>query len=932
MKTRRKAGVIMSLVLSLTVLCSGFGNTPQVDASSTAEPDYDRIIDAEGEWLAKVQLPSGVIPMFTEPNYGGKYRVVPYFANIAALGWLEKGKYADKIKKYIEWYFDHMNVSGGELQSDKRNKPDQPNNPNYTDYNGLNGTVYDYSVEPDRKTETPLNNYDSTDSYAATIISLLRKYVEVTDDAKFVKAHKKEIGVIAEVMVATQQSDGLTWAKPDFQVKYLMDNAEVYKGFEDAEWIFRNVVRDRDKADKYRAHKEAVAAGIERELWDPAKGAYRPHKDNGGGLGSVNSDNFYPDATAQLFPIWTGLIKPDSERALQIYNTFNEHHPGWPRLEKPDGFPWALIAYTAAIMGDKTRVDTYLQSVKTTYIDQDHPWTWYNMESGVTMMAAKIMKSTRQPKYNLQIANPAEGQQIARLPLVMSGKSKGIAKIEMKLTHLLTGTEKSASVKPTVDGTWSMSFDELLNGDYRAEAIGKDQFNNVHATKTINFSVKIASDEPQLNNVLLSSDRMELHRGESAQLSVATFVEGQTDPVQLPGARVEFRTSRDDLVQIGPQGTLKLVMIDPAVSSIDVRAVVTNGSDVAISNTVTIQISTEPLTTYDAVIDAQANWIIGMQLPNGAILNDKTPVAELNGKYKVDARLSTWAAIGLLERPEYAPQAKKYIDWYLAHWNWPDPYGIYGTAYDYAVDPATLEMTAMNSYETAVSKNATFLSLVRKYIEVTGNNPGINQYQTDIITGGLGILKAQDLDGLMWKHPDAQVKQLTDNAEIYKGLSDSVWLFRNYFQASEPAVYFDGFRSNLLAGIQERLWNGSLNLYNLSVDAAGTAVAPDLSKPADALAQLAPIYTGVIAPDDPRSIDLYNRFKEAVPNWATSASIGETSYAAAAYTAALLGDKQAVDTYLQTLMQQTTDAEPPAGWNVLQAAMTMAAARQAQSL
>lgn len=942
MRTRNKAGIAISVVLSLTLLGSGLGTVPQVAASaaeelddarmSAVEPDYGRIIEAEAAWLAKVQLPSGVLPMYSEPNYGGKYRVVPYFANIAALGWLEKEKYADKVKTYIEWYFDHMNVSSAELQSDKRKKPDEPDHPVYTDYNGLNGTVYDYTVEPDRKTETPLNKYDSTDSYAATIISLLRKYVEVTNDSKFVKAHKQEIETIAEVMVATQQNDGLTWAMPDFQVKYLMDNAEVYKGFEDAEWIFRNVIHDRDTANNYRSRKEAVAEGIERELWDPAKGAYRPYKDNGGGLGSVNWDSFYPDATAQLFPIWTGLIEPDSERALQLYNTFNEHHPGWPKLEKPDGFPWALIAYTAAIMGDKTRVDTYLQSVKTTYIDQGHPWTWYNMESGVTIMAAKIMKTTRQPKFNLQIANPAEGQQIARLPLVMTGTSKGIAKIEMKLTHLLTGTEKSVSAKPAADGTWSMSFDGLLNGDYRAEAIGKDQFNNVQSAKTINFSVKIASDEPLLKNVLLTSDRMELHRGETAQLSVATYVEDQADPVQLPGAHVEFRTSRDDLVQIGPQGTLKLVMIDPAVSSIDVRAVVTNGSDVAISNTVTIQLSTAPLTSYDAVIDAQANWILGMQLPNGAILNDKTTIDALNGKYKVDPRLSALAAIGLLERPEYAPQAKKYIDWYMTHWNWPDPYGIYGTAYEYSVDPATLEMTALNSHESGVSQNAAFLSLVRKYVEVTGLNPGINQFQTDIMTGGIGILKSQDQDGLIWKHPASQVKQLTDNSAIYKGLTDSVWLFRNYFQASGPADYFDGYRGNMLSGIQGRLWNDSLNLYHMSIDGAGTAVLPDLSKPSDALAQLAPIYTGVLAPDDPRSLDLYDRFKTAVPNWATSESIGETSYAAAAYTAALLGDKQAVDTYLQTLMQQTSDAGPPAGWNVFQAAMTMAAAHKAQAL
>lgn len=41
---------------------------------------------------------------------------------------------------------------------------------------------------------------------------------------------------------------------------------------------------------------------------------------------------------------------------------------------------------------------------------------------------------------------------------------------------------------------------------------------------------------------------------------------------------------------------------------------------------------------------------------------------------------ANFAAMGLIGRPEYAKEVRKYIDWYVDRMNWPDKNAIYGTA------------------------------------------------------------------------------------------------------------------------------------------------------------------------------------------------------------------------------------------------------------
>jgi len=335
---------------------------------------YDDLLNREAEWIAGLQLASGAVPMYSAPNHnnGTQYKIVPYFAHFGLLGLLEKPEHAPVVRRYADWYFAHLNREPAE---------------------GVPaGSVFDYTADADRRTETPTGDFDSTDSYAATFLSLLRKYAEATGDEAYLIAHRDDIFLVAEAMVATKEKDGLTWAKPSYRVKYLMDNSEVYMGLADMEWICRNVFGDEAAAEVWRKHKEEVYAAIRDDLWNESRQAYAVAKMEDGKLHTPDWTRFYPDATAQLFPIWTGVLEPDSDRAKELYERFNEHFPGWVKLDKGDAFPWAIIAYTAAVMGDRERTDQFLDAVQKSFIEKGHPWPWYVMESGATMLAAAKMQ------------------------------------------------------------------------------------------------------------------------------------------------------------------------------------------------------------------------------------------------------------------------------------------------------------------------------------------------------------------------------------------------------------------------------------------------------------------------------------------------------------------------------------------------------------
>jgi len=313
-------------------------------------PNYHQNIISTGNWIATASsLPDGAI-LFTSD------KINPYFSNLAAIGLTKDKKYYPQVKAWMQWYTNHLN---------------------YPDKWGLYCTTYDYGVSG--TAETSLNDADSTDSYAASFLSLAWAFWQTGDAGAraYIKAISYQLDCIGDVLVQTQQSNGLTWAKPDYQIQFLMDNAEVYKGLRDAASLFE-ALENTSARDWYNARAENVSDGIRSDLWDAQNGNYLTYV----GAPATDWATWYPDSTAQLFPVLNGVISPSDSRAQQLYATFNQMWPNWTTRQFPDAFPWVLVSGASALMGDATRVNQYIHTIQNDFVNQGFPWTWYSAEAG----------------------------------------------------------------------------------------------------------------------------------------------------------------------------------------------------------------------------------------------------------------------------------------------------------------------------------------------------------------------------------------------------------------------------------------------------------------------------------------------------------------------------------------------------------------------
>ena len=327
--------------------------------------------------------------------------VVPYFSEIAVLGLLKAApdESRETAAGFIDWYFGKLNTA-------------------QSDVNGVDGTVYDYYVfvdpaDPSRIVETPRSHdYDSTDSYAACFIRVLREYYRVYGDSSLFEDRREDFDRIVSAMFATYSPDvDLTGAKPDYMVCYLMDNCEVYDGCVAASELYESVFGDRQKAAELSSKARAVANGIEEHLYNGAAGNYYAYcHPNGQCHAPSDWETFYADATCQLYPAIFGLINPEDEREQTLYKTFNEHYKkegrDWTKLTHGDSYPWATICRAAAVMGDTDSVLAYTDTMYRTYVRRGMPYPIYNSEAGQMMYALAILLESG----DLELDTPMGGQ------------------------------------------------------------------------------------------------------------------------------------------------------------------------------------------------------------------------------------------------------------------------------------------------------------------------------------------------------------------------------------------------------------------------------------------------------------------------------------------------------------------------------------------
>ncbi|MBO4501565.1 MAG: hypothetical protein J5760_04920 [Clostridia bacterium] len=374
---------------------------------------YSAILERELEYFDKLTLECGAVAMYplevssypgmTLPVVNGispseytkwpSAAVVPYFSDTMVLGAIRAdsaigtGNAKENALKYINWYISHMNTAE-------------------TDICGVAGTVYDYHIfqSADGRTveltdmemyasQYPnggnTHNYDSTDSYAAMFLQILYEYAK-TYDADFLENKAGTVQTLIDVMMSDYiYGLDLTVAKPNYPACYLMDNCEVYCGFVSAAGIYTEFLNDPAKAAECAARADKVKNAILTRMWSKTDQCFLAAiSDKGVSMFSNDLNNFYPQASCQLFPVIFGVIPPDDEKAVITYERFKaDFGSRWLNFSI-ETFPWCVLVRAAVNMGDCEFAGQFMEAVNNKYVKRAHKYPYHCSESGSVMVAA----------------------------------------------------------------------------------------------------------------------------------------------------------------------------------------------------------------------------------------------------------------------------------------------------------------------------------------------------------------------------------------------------------------------------------------------------------------------------------------------------------------------------------------------------------------
>jgi hypothetical protein len=194
----------------------------------------------DARWILRAQLPDGAIATHLD-----RAVVWPDLANFAAIGLAEstrrtgERRYLEGAWRWLAWYQAHQDADGF-----------------VTDYRRSGGAM------------VSTGDMDSTDAFAGTFLLAARAALKASGDKARLATLRRGVGLAVHAIEATQDHDGLTWAKPAWRVKYLMDQAETYAGLRAAAGELAHAQGDQALAD--RAMDDRPKAGfLMREEFAP---------------------------------------------------------------------------------------------------------------------------------------------------------------------------------------------------------------------------------------------------------------------------------------------------------------------------------------------------------------------------------------------------------------------------------------------------------------------------------------------------------------------------------------------------------------------------------------------------------------------------------------------------------------------------------------
>lgn len=305
-------------------------SVPPAQSAVGSFVDVVPTVTAEARAILRAQLPDGAI---TE-GVGGR-RVVPYLAHFAALGLAAATEvtgdeqYARAAWEWLDWYARH--------QDDR-------------------GFVTDYLLDGGQLRS--LGDMDSTDAYAGMFLLATHAAYRVTQDESRLASLHDAVRDAVRAIEATQDVDGLTWTKPAWRVKYLMDQAETHAGLLAAAAL-AGEMGDDGLATRAAGDAARLRAGV-KGLWNPTTQAYdwAIHADRHGH--PTDWRVFYPDSSEQVWVVAFGL---SDVHARALMDRFVAWQPQWDqpcaqavhqvagRLTMGPVGQWPVIGWAMARLG-----------------------------------------------------------------------------------------------------------------------------------------------------------------------------------------------------------------------------------------------------------------------------------------------------------------------------------------------------------------------------------------------------------------------------------------------------------------------------------------------------------------------------------------------------------------------------------------------------
>jgi hypothetical protein len=291
--------VLACAVLAVTIL--GLSMASPASAATVAGT-----VSANANWIRTAQLPDGAIAQYVDQQY-----ISPYLANLAAMGLARatevtgNSSYLAAAWRWLLWYQAHQTASG---------------------------FVTDYQVVSGQEVST--GDMDSTDAYAGTFLLALRQAWQVSGTLGHLTQLAPGLSGAVAAIEATQDSDGLTWAKPTWHVKYLMDQAETYAGLRAAADMAQ-ALGNTSLAARASDDADQMLSGV-GGLWNPSTASFDWAVDDQGTHQVTNWAYLYPDSLEQVWAVAYGLATTDRGQAIMSH--FDSAHPVWDRPAALDRF------------------------------------------------------------------------------------------------------------------------------------------------------------------------------------------------------------------------------------------------------------------------------------------------------------------------------------------------------------------------------------------------------------------------------------------------------------------------------------------------------------------------------------------------------------------------------------------------------------------